>query len=44
MYIPEGFGTVTPYIFARDAAAFGKFLLAAFDAEEIGRTTSLGGP
>ncbi len=39
MHVPKGFGTVTPYVFVQDAAAFGAFLLAAFDAEEIGRTT-----
>ncbi len=38
MYIPEGFTTVTPYIFAKDAEAFATFLKQAFDAQEINRT------
>ena len=38
MYIPEGFGTVFPYIFASDAAAYLTFLERAFGAEIIGRT------
>ena len=38
MYIPEGFGTVFPYLFVRDAKAYLKFLTDAFGAEELGRT------
>lgn len=38
MYIPDGFGTVTPYFFVRDAAKFVDFLVAAFGARELGRT------
>jgi hypothetical protein len=38
MYILEGFGTVFPYIFASDAAAYLTFLERAFGAEVVGRT------
>jgi PhnB protein len=38
MYAPEGFGTVFPYIFASDAAAYLRFLERAFGAEVVGRT------
>ena len=38
MYLPEGFGTMFPYIFARNAEQFIGFLKNAFDAEEMGRT------
>lgn len=38
MYIPDGFTTVTPYIFADGAEAFASFLTQAFDAREIDRT------
>lgn len=38
MYIPEGFGTVFPYIVARDAPAYLTFLERAFGAEVVGRT------
>ena len=38
MYIPKGFGTVFPYIFASDAAAYLTFLERAFGAEVVGRT------
>ena len=38
MYIPDGFGTVFPYIFASDAAAYLTFLERAFGAEVVGRT------
>jgi PhnB protein len=33
--IPEGYGTVTPWLISRDSAALIRFLEAAFDAEEI---------
>ncbi|RRS01295.1 VOC family protein [Glycomyces terrestris] len=35
--IPEGYGTVTPWIITKDTAAVIDFLKAAFDAEELGR-------
>ena len=40
MYIPEGFGTVFPYIFASDAAAYLTFLSRAFGEEVVGRTVA----
>ena len=39
MYIPEGYGTVFPYIIVADAERFLSFLKAVFDASELGRTT-----
>ena len=38
MYVPEGFGTMFPYIFASEAAEYVSFLKAAFDAQQIGST------
>lgn len=38
MYIPPGFGTVTPYIFADDAERMVSFLTEAFAGEETCRT------
>lgn len=38
MYIPEGFGTMFPYIFARNAEQYVTFLKNAFEAKELGRT------
>lgn len=38
MYIPEGYGTVFPYIFASGAAAYLTFLEGAFGAEVLGKT------
>jgi PhnB protein len=38
MYIPPGFGTVSPYIFARDADRLVRFLVEAFGGEESCRT------
>jgi PhnB protein len=38
MYIPEGFGTMFPYVYARNAEQFIEFLKRAYDAEEVGRT------
>ena len=38
MYVPEGYGTVFPYIFASDAAGYLTFLERAFGAEVVGRT------
>ncbi len=34
MYIPSGFGTVTPYMFVRDAEVFVGFLVAGLGGEE----------
>jgi len=39
MYIPEGFGTITPYIFVNTADAFSDFVATAFGGVERGRTT-----
>ena len=39
MYIPEGYGTVFPYIIVADVERFLSFLEAVFDASELGRTT-----
>lgn len=39
MYIPDGFSTITPYFFVRDADDFVAFLKAAFGGEELGRST-----
>ena len=38
MYIPEGFGTVFPYILVNRADEFVRFLKVVFDADELGRT------
>ena len=38
MYIPPGFGTVTPYIFAQDAQRLVDFLLAGLGGRETCRT------
>lgn len=38
MYIPDGFNTVTPYLFVSGADTFVEFLKAAFDGEELGRS------
>jgi PhnB protein len=38
MYIPPGFQTVAPYIFAQDADRLIRFLVQAFDGEESCRT------
>jgi len=38
MYIPDGFGTVTPYFFVDDADGFVEFLKAAFGGQELGRS------
>lgn len=40
MHVPEGFGVVTPYIFADGAEEYVRFLEAAFGAHEIGRSTA----
>ncbi|MEV0700795.1 VOC family protein [Saccharopolyspora sp. NPDC050389] len=41
--VPEGYGTVTPWIIARDSAALIDFLKGAFDAEELARVVMPGG-
>lgn len=38
MYIPDGFSTVNPYFFVRDAERFVEFLQAAFGGGELGRS------
>lgn len=43
MHVPEGFGVVTPYIFADGAEEYVHFLEAAFGAHEIGRSTAADG-
>lgn len=40
MYIPDGYGTMFPYIFAADAPAYLQFLEHAFGARELGRTVT----
>ena len=37
--VPEGFRTLTPYLFVRSTSRLIEFLKAAFDAEEIERHT-----
>jgi PhnB protein len=43
MYIPEGYGTVFPYMVVHQAEKFVDFLKNAFDAKELGRTQIPGG-
>ncbi len=38
MYVPPGFATVTPYIFASDAPRYVRFLIEGLGAEEVGRS------
>lgn len=38
MYIPPGFGTITPYFFVKDAESFVKFLVNAFGGTEVLRS------
>ena len=38
MYIPEGYGTVFPYLLVDDMARFVDFVQKVFDATELGRT------
>jgi PhnB protein len=40
MYIPEGYGTVFPYMMVDDLERFVAFLKNAFDARELGRTVT----
>ena len=43
MYIPEGYGTVFPYMLVDQADKFVDFLKNVFDAQEIGRTVQRNG-
>src|SRR5688572_23851906 len=43
MYIPDGYGTVFPYMVVSDMARFTEFLKTVFDAMELGRTVMPGG-
>ena len=43
MHVPEGFGVVTPYIFADGTEEYVHSLEAAFGAPEIGRSTAADG-
>lgn len=38
MFVPEGFGTVAPYVLVDDASAFGEFLERAFGGRETLRS------
>lgn len=38
MYVPPGFATVNPYIFASDAKSYVQFLVDGLGAEELGRS------
>ena len=38
MYVPNGYGTVFPYMIVSDAVRFVDFLRKGLDADEIGRT------
>jgi hypothetical protein len=38
MYLPDGYGTVFPYLMVRDAERSLTFLKNVFDAAESGRT------
>lgn len=40
MYIPEGYGTVFPYMIVADADGFARFLSEVFEASELGRTVA----
>lgn len=39
MYVPPGFGTVTPYFFVEDAEQFVRFLVSGLGGTEVLRTT-----
>ena len=43
MYIPEGYGTVFPYMLVDRAGEFVRFLQEVFDATELGRTVTPNG-
>lgn len=42
MYVPEGYGTVFPYMMVEDIEGFITFLKNVFDAKELGRTVMKG--
>lgn len=42
MTTPQGFSTVTPYMFVDQAEKFIEFLVKAFGGQELGRTTDNG--
>ena len=42
MYIPEGFGTLFPYMVIENAGAFADFLKDTFNAQEMGRSIRKG--
>jgi len=39
MYVPEGYGTVFPYMIVDGADDLARFLVQVFEAKELGRTT-----
>jgi len=41
--IPEGYGTVTPWVVTKDTRRLLQFIKEAFDAEELGRVEVEGG-
>ena len=43
MYVPDGYGTVFPYMLVEQAEKFIEFLKNTFDAKELGRTTGSNG-
>jgi len=43
MIVPTGFSAVTPYIFAREADGYVRFLREAFGGKELGRSVAPGG-
>ncbi|MGH8967207.1 MAG: VOC family protein [Actinomycetes bacterium] len=42
--VPEGYGTVTPWMISKDTAGVLDFLARAFDAEELSRVDNPNGP
>jgi len=43
MYIPEGYGTVFPYMVVEQADKFVQFMKTVFNAKELGRTVQRNG-
>jgi len=43
MYVPEGYGTVFPYMIVNGAHDLANFLSEVFEADEVGRTTTPNG-
>jgi PhnB protein len=41
--LPEGYGTVTPWVVTKDTRRLLEFIKDAFDAEELGRVEVEGG-